>query len=102
MLEVNPSDPLTLMDLAWIKTALNQHKEARALIDRARNIVPTDPYVHYIDGLMFNRTGDRKNATAALAIAVENGYPMTLLAGDPNLRNLRGDPNFNDILGAAR
>jgi tetratricopeptide (TPR) repeat protein/TolB-like protein len=101
VLEVNPNDPLTLMDLAWIKTAVNRHEEARVLIDRARNIAPTDPYVHYIDGLMFNRVGDTTGAMAALTAAVENGYPIKLLAGDPNLSDLRDDPHFNNILDAA-
>ena len=102
VLKVNPNDPLTLMDLAWIKTALNQHGEARAIMDRARAIAPTDPYVHYIDGLMCNRVGDADAAINALTAAVVNGYPIKLLAGDPNLSNLRDDPHFNDILDAAR
>jgi len=102
MLEVNPNDPLTLMDLAWIKTALDQHEQARTLIDKARAIAPTDPYVHYIDGLMRNLVGDAEGAIVALTAAVDNGYPIKLLAGDPNLSALRDDPHFNDILDAAK
>jgi tetratricopeptide (TPR) repeat protein len=101
-LEVNPNNPLTLMDLAWIKTALNQHEEAQILIDRARSMAPTDPYVHYINGLMLNRVNDKQGAIAAFTTAVENGYPIELLAGDPNLSDLRDDPQFNDILDTAR
>jgi tetratricopeptide (TPR) repeat protein/TolB-like protein len=102
VLEVNPNAPLTLMDLAWIKTALGQHDEARTLIEKARAIVPTDPYVHYIDGLMRNRVGDTAGAIVALTTAVQNGYSIKLLAGDPNLSALRDDPHFSDILNAAK
>jgi tetratricopeptide (TPR) repeat protein len=84
------------------RAALGQHDEARAHIDKARAIVPTDPYVHYIDGLTRNRVDDTEGAIAALTAAVDNGYPIKLLAGDPNLSALRDNPHFNDILDAAK
>jgi tetratricopeptide (TPR) repeat protein/TolB-like protein/DNA-binding winged helix-turn-helix (wHTH) protein len=96
--DVNPSDPLLLMDLAWIYTALERHDEARVLINRARELAPTDPYVQYIDGLMLHRTGDVDGALQAFAVAVNNGYPVRLLAGDPNLTDLDGDSRFRDIV----
>ena len=95
-LNINPNDPLVLMDLAWIKTSLAEHTEARKLIDRSKELTPDDPYVHYIDGLILNRLGDTEGAAAALRAAVERGYPVQLLAGDPNLSNLRST-HFNDI-----
>ena len=42
-LEVNPNNPLTIMDMAWIKAGLHEHDEARWLIDRAMELVPDDP-----------------------------------------------------------
>jgi tetratricopeptide (TPR) repeat protein/TolB-like protein/DNA-binding winged helix-turn-helix (wHTH) protein len=96
-LRVNPNDPLILMDMAWIKSRLGEQDEARRLIDRAMKLVPDNPYVHYYNGLILNRTGNTTQAFAALQTAVELGYSTALLAGDPNLANLRGDSRFSDI-----
>ncbi len=96
-LQVNPNDPLTLMDLAWIDTGLGEHEEAREYIDRAKDIIPNDPYVHYIEGLMLNRLGDTPGAIAALRTAIESGYSIVLLRGDPNTSNLKDDPRFSEI-----
>ncbi|MDH3750821.1 MAG: tetratricopeptide repeat protein, partial [Gammaproteobacteria bacterium] len=96
-LQVNPNDPLIIMDLAWIKTGLGEQDEARRLIDRAMKLVPDDPYAHYYNGLMHNRVGNNSQAFAALQTAVDLGYSTALLAGDPNIENLRGDSRFRDI-----
>jgi tetratricopeptide (TPR) repeat protein/TolB-like protein/DNA-binding winged helix-turn-helix (wHTH) protein len=101
-LRVNPNDPFVVMDLAWIKTLLEEHDEARRLIDRALQMIPDDPYVHYYNGLMLNRTGDASRAIEALRIAVQLGYPAAMLAGDPNLSNLRGDLRFREIAESPR
>jgi len=53
--------------------------------------------VHYYNGLMHNRVGNNSQAFAALQTAVELGYSTVMLAGDPNLTNLRGDSRFRDI-----
>ncbi len=96
-LQVNPNDPLILIDMAWIKTDLQEHDEARKLIERALKLIPDDPYAHYYNGLIHNRVGNNSQAFAALKTAVELGYPTALLAGDPNIENLRGDSRFRDI-----
>ncbi len=96
-LQVNPNDPMIVMDLAWIKTGLGEQDEARRLIEQAIKLMPDDPYVHYYNGLMHNRVGNTSQAFAALQTSVELGYPTVLLAGDPNIENLRGDSRFRDI-----
>ena len=98
-LQVNPKDPMTLMDLAWIKTSLDRHAEARELIERAQKAMPDDPYVHYIDGLMYNRLGETDDAIDAFEKAVELGYSTELLLGDPNISNLTENSRFEAILG---
>ena len=96
-LQVNPNDPLTLIDLAWIDTGLGQHDEARAYLDRAKGITPDDPYMHYIEGLMLNRLGDTDGAITAFKTAADRGYSGVLLRGDPNTANLRNDSRFMEI-----
>ncbi len=97
-LQVNPNDAFILMDLAWMRTVLGEHEEARKLIGRAMDLVPDDPYVHYIDGLMRNRRGDVTGSLDALDAAVDLGYPINLLAVDPNLSNINHESRFRDLL----
>ncbi|MDH3303938.1 MAG: tetratricopeptide repeat protein [Gammaproteobacteria bacterium] len=97
-LQVNPNNPLVMMDLAWVKTALDKHDEGQSLIKKAIELSPEDPYVHYINGLMFNRRGNSTDALKALRAAVEQGYSTKLLASDPNIANLQGDSRFNEVL----
>ncbi len=97
-LQVNPNDAFTLMDLAWMKTVLGEHEDARELIDRAMQMVPDDPYVHYIQGIMLNRRGDSTGALVALKTAIDRGYSTKMLLGDPNLSNLHGDSRFQELL----
>ena len=96
-LEVNPNDPFTTMDMAWIKAGLQEHDEARRFIERAMELMPDDPYVHYYEGIIYNRMGNSSQAFVSLQTAVEHGFSKVMLAGDPNLANLRGDSRFSDI-----
>ncbi len=88
-LRINPGDPFTLMDLAWIQTSLGRVSDAKTFIERALSLAPDDPYVHYIHGLILNRSNDPAAAVDALRQAVNQGYPAALLAQDPNLKNLK-------------
>lgn len=97
-LQVNPSDPFAMMDLAWIKAMLDEPNEARRLMNRARELAPDDPYTHYYDALVFLRAGDQDNALAALEIAADKGYSRQLLAAEPHLKPLRDDPRFRLII----
>ena len=99
-LAVNSNDAFVLMDLAWINTMLGRHEEARALIEKSLMLVPEDPYVHYIEGLMFNKNGDDQAAMGALKQAIKLGYSPQLLAADPNLANLRNHSKFASLLEA--
>jgi len=99
-LQVNPSDPFTMMDLSWIKAMLNKHAEARTMIDKARGLAPDDPYSHYYDAMVFLRAGDTAATLAALEIAAAKGYSLQMLAAEPHLAILRNDPRFSAIVNA--
>lgn len=97
---VNPNDPFTMMDLAWIQAQLDRPGEARALIDRALKLARDDPYTYYYDGLVTLKAGDLDAAIDALEVAVDKGYPVQLLAAEPLLQPLRIDPRFAEITSA--
>jgi tetratricopeptide (TPR) repeat protein/DNA-binding winged helix-turn-helix (wHTH) protein len=100
-LEVNPNDPAFIGDLAWITAMLDRPQEARALISQALAGAPDDPYAHYYSGLIRLRAGERNEALADFEAALERGYAVPLLANDPQLGQLRGDPRFQRMTAAA-
>ena len=86
------------MDLAWINAMLDEHDEARDLIDRARDLAPDDPYAFYYDGMVHLRAGDKDEALDSLEIAAEKGYSRQLLGAEPHLEELRNDARFERIV----
>jgi tetratricopeptide (TPR) repeat protein/TolB-like protein/DNA-binding winged helix-turn-helix (wHTH) protein len=98
--DVNPNDPFTIITLAWVHAMLDDGREARALMDRARSLAPDDPFTHYYDGLVLARIGDIEGAIAALEVAVDSGYPIALLAAEPHLAPLHDFTEFLEIIGA--
>jgi len=96
-LQVNPNDPYIYIDLAWISAMQDEFGDARTLIERARAEVD-DPQLHYIDGLILLRSGDTDAALSALELAAENGYSLQMMAAEPHLASMRGNPRFIAIL----
>ena len=94
-LGINNMDAETMIDLAWAKAMLGKMEEAEELASKAQNIVPSDPYLHYIHGLVLTRQGEHTAALEELEIAVEMGYPLVMLAAEPHLAILRDEPRFS-------
>ena len=98
-LSVNPQDPGTLIDLAWIKAMLGKPADARRAIAHARELTPGDPYVHFVSALVAMRTGDASAVYDHLQAAVATGYPLKLIAAEPHLAPLRSQPQFAALTG---
>jgi tetratricopeptide (TPR) repeat protein/TolB-like protein/DNA-binding winged helix-turn-helix (wHTH) protein len=96
--EVNPNDPLTMMDLAWIQAMLDKQDDARRLIEKAVTMAPDDPYTHFYSALIHLRAGHRQEALQALRDAVDKGYSRKMMAVEPQLAALREDPDFAGIV----
>ena len=97
-LRINPNDPLTTMDLAWISAMLDDLGQARQLIDKALAVAPDDPYTHYISALVAIRAGDSYASITALEAAVGHGYSRQLLYADPQLESLHEDGRFKALV----
>jgi TolB-like protein/Tfp pilus assembly protein PilF/DNA-binding winged helix-turn-helix (wHTH) protein len=97
-LQVNSRDAATLRDLAWIKAMLGHPEEAAELVLRAGGIDPRDPHIPYIDALIRTRSGDTRGALARLEAAIALGHSPTLIAADPHLAALRGEPQFRSLV----
>jgi adenylate cyclase len=94
----NDRDAGTLIDLAWITAMLDRFAEAQRLIETARAVAPTDPYVHYYDALVRTRMGDTEHALDRLETAVQMGYSRVLIGAEPHFAELRDNPRFVTIV----
>jgi tetratricopeptide (TPR) repeat protein len=97
-LAVNSRDAATLTDLAWITAMSGNFAEAQQLIATALTLAPTDPYVHYYDGLVRARMGEADNALDRLETAVEMGYSRVLIRAEPHLAALRDNARFATLV----
>lgn len=97
-LEVNPSDAPVVLDTAYIQAMLDRPRAARELVGRARALSPDDPYVYYYSGLIHVRAGETEAALTDFETALEHGYPVKMLAQDPQLVSLRGDKRFRRLV----
>ena len=97
-LNVNTSNPFTMMDLAWINAMLDNSVEARTWINKARQFASDDPYIYYYDALIRTRNEDVSGAITSLTTAVERGYSPQLLGVEPHFAALRSDPRFMELV----
>lgn len=97
-LEVNPNDPGTLTDLAWIQAMLGNNQQALQNIKKASSALADDPYVYYIRGLINKRFGNTEEALDDFEAAVAKGYSKTILKAEPHLIELRNNPRFEKIV----
>ena len=97
-LRVNPQDVEALTTQAWARAMAGDIEQAQRDIRRALAQAPDDPYTNYYQGLVLVRAGAIEPAAQAIARAAELGYPLSLLAVEPHLEPLRGEPAFARLI----
>jgi TolB-like protein/tetratricopeptide (TPR) repeat protein/DNA-binding winged helix-turn-helix (wHTH) protein len=95
---VDQDDFDTICVLAWGKQMLGESQVARDYIERGMSIAPSDPYGFYYSALIDVQAGQHDPALNALRLAVDNGYPVTLLAAEPFLAELRNSDEFQALV----
>lgn len=99
LLSTNPSSAFDLYVKAWATATIGDDHQARVLIERAIELAPGDPNVHFYDALLKIKSGQRDAAIESLTTAASQGYPVAMLAADPLLGDLHGDTRFEEIIG---
>ncbi|NQV86903.1 MAG: tetratricopeptide repeat protein, partial [Woeseiaceae bacterium] len=97
-LEVDSDDVESLTFLAWASAMAGLPDEALAYVGRAVELDSADPYSHYFDALVKLNRGQVGEAVDALEVAVQNGYPLAMLAAEPILKELKQEPRFANLL----
>jgi tetratricopeptide (TPR) repeat protein len=97
-LSVNSKNVESLYGMAWASAMLGEPGQANDLIDRAKSIDPTNPYVQYYDALLKAAASDFDGAMNALQIAVDLGYPAIMLENEPHLADLGENDRFISLI----
>jgi serine/threonine-protein kinase len=97
-LKVNPSDADVLADLAVYHAMLGDRAQALSLMEKARIANPKDASIMYRAGLNYEHWGERDLALQWVGKALKNGYSMSTVKRSPELKKLREDPRFPQLV----
>lgn len=87
-----------LMFMGWATAMTGDTEAAIAFVERAVALQPTFPYAHYYSALVHLRAGHEDAAVDAVRLALENGYPVAMMAAEPILKDMRQDDRFLALL----
>ncbi len=97
-LKVNPVDPQVLVNIASYCTELNLADSAKTILGKVVSLNPKDVNVMILVCEVFEQLGERDNAIKWVKKALDNGYARDELDHIPELKKLREDNRFKQIL----
>jgi serine/threonine-protein kinase len=97
-LGVNSMDGTARAQLAFYLVRLNDRKGALKEIEKARKLAPEDKNVPFWAALVYEAAGDRDRALQNLSLAAGGGYSPAIIAVVSDLRELRLDPRYKEIM----
>jgi tetratricopeptide (TPR) repeat protein len=95
ILQRTPNDATLQSRMGLYAARVGDKAEAIRLSKRAVGVAPSSGDVHFRAAIVFELSGDRENALAALTQARERAYPANLINAEPDLIALRRDPRFH-------
>jgi serine/threonine-protein kinase len=101
-LEVNPKNAEALSRLALYYARTGEAAQAQHYLSAALKISPDGWDTLEVACLVHLAAGDRREALKWLVQAVRAGYPKAFLVADPELSELRPDPEFAKLAEQAR
>ena len=96
-LAINPDDDEDLMYLGAYLANLGRDADALAAVGRAAELAPGSPSPRYFEAIVHNLIGNSDKSLEKLEKAVELGYPLRLIAADPQFENLNTNARFRVI-----
>jgi len=101
-LAVKPMDAAARAQLAFYLVQMGDRKRALQEIDKAGRMPVNDENVPFWAALVFEAAGDRERALQSLASAIDAGYSPALIRVVSDLRDLRKDPRYRDLMEGRR
>ncbi|TVR15085.1 MAG: tetratricopeptide repeat protein [Balneolaceae bacterium] len=96
-LKVNENDADAIISLAGYNARVGNEEAARSYISRALQLAPDNSTVMYLTAATFEYLGEREEALYYIKKAIEAGYSISEIKGQPELQNLISDPRFSEI-----
>ena len=87
--------------LGVYQAKLRQWAKAKANADRAETLSPKSGPVSHRRAIVYALAGDREVALIALERAFQNGYSVPQARSDDDLRTLRGDVRYEQLVSAS-
>jgi tetratricopeptide (TPR) repeat protein len=84
--------------MAFYLARLGDKKRALREVEQALTLAPEDENVPFWAALVYETAGDRKKALNALASAAAAGYSPALIRVVSDLRELRKDSRYRDLV----
>jgi tetratricopeptide (TPR) repeat protein len=100
-LSADPSNAEVLANLAYLYSETGEQGEAGRLIGRALQGAPENVRVKFTSALVFELSSQRQAALEALRSAIDGGHPKYQIAHHPDLRALRTDSRYVQLIAAA-
>ncbi len=100
--KINPQDPEVISDLAGYYSMIGERTKTLSFIEQATTLAPQDVHVMYRIGAAYEQMGDRENALKCIGKALKNGYPLAEIEHQPELRLLREDKRFQQMIQEGR
>lgn len=97
-LETNPQDANVMSDIALAYAETGKATEALNFIRQARGIDKNNVSYIYAEAEINAILGHTSDALNSLRLALEKHYPAEYAAGDEDLKNLSGEPEFKALL----
>ncbi len=98
-LDVSPSDPLLLSDLASYHIELGQTSDARSILGRVSLNVSSDADLAQRVAVLHEKLGQRDQALLWVQEALKRGLPIDKIEADSDLSELRADSRYARLRG---
>ncbi|HVR23061.1 MAG TPA: tetratricopeptide repeat protein [Candidatus Polarisedimenticolia bacterium] len=97
-LKVNPNSSEVLSGIALYNAHLGRTKDAETSIAKVLRLAPKDSDVLFTSALVYEIIGHRGQAISAIDQAVKAGYSIEEVESEPELRELRSAPRYQQWL----
>jgi tetratricopeptide (TPR) repeat protein/tRNA A-37 threonylcarbamoyl transferase component Bud32 len=97
-LQVNPRDAEAMANLAQYYAKRGDARQASQFITKARRIEPENVTFVYNEAVIHQLAGRTPEALQTLREAFRMGYRTSYAQGDPDLRPLRSNPEFQELV----
>jgi serine/threonine-protein kinase len=99
-LAFDPDNASLLASMAEYQVKMGDQTRALDAIGRAMRFAHGDKKVSFKAALVYELTGSRDRALAALGDAIRGGYSLDDIGREPELKALRQDPRYQELLAS--